>query len=36
MEVPITKPYFGEEKKKTVNDVLESCWIVQGLKVAEF
>jgi len=36
MRVPIAKPYFGEEEKKAVNDVLESGWIVQGPKVAEF
>lgn len=36
MKVPITKPYFGEEEKKAVNTVLESGWLVQGPKVAEF
>ena len=36
MKVPIAKPYFGEEEKKAVNDVLESGWIVQGPNVAEF
>jgi dTDP-4-amino-4,6-dideoxygalactose transaminase len=36
MRVPITKPYFGDEEKKAVNDVLESGWLVQGPKVAEF
>lgn len=36
MKIPITKPYFGEEEKKAVCDVLESGWLVQGPKVAEF
>lgn len=36
MQVPITKPYLSEEEKKSVNAVLESGWIVQGTKVAEF
>lgn len=35
MKVPITKPYFGEEEKKAVCDVLDSGWLVQGSKVAE-
>lgn len=36
MKVPITKPYFGDEEKKAVNDVLESGWLVQGPRVIEF
>ena len=36
MKVPITKPYFGEEEKKAVCDVLDSGWLVQGPKVTEF
>ena len=36
MKVPITKPYFDDEEKKAVNTVLESGWLVQGPKVAEF
>jgi len=36
MKISITKPYFGEEEKKAVNDVLESGWLVQGHRVAEF
>jgi perosamine synthetase len=36
MRVPITKPYFGKEEKKAVSDVLESGWLVQGPRVAEF
>jgi perosamine synthetase len=36
MNVHITKPCFGEEEKKAVNAVLESGWLVQGPRVAEF
>lgn len=36
MKVPITKPFFGEEEKEAVCKVLESGWVVQGPKVAEF
>ena len=36
MKVPIIKPYFGEEEKEAVISTLESGWIVQGPKVAEF
>ena len=36
MKVPITKPYFGEEEKRAVCEVLDSGWLVQGPKVAEF
>lgn len=36
MQIPVVKPYLGEEEKKAVNAVLDSGWIVQGAKVAEF
>ena len=36
MKIPITKPYFGEEERKAVLEPLESGWVVQGPKVAEF
>jgi len=36
MNIPITKPYLGEEEKKAVNEVIDSGWLVQGKKVAEF
>jgi perosamine synthetase len=36
MKIPIIKPYFDEEEKRAVCDVLESGWLVQGPKVAEF
>jgi dTDP-4-amino-4,6-dideoxygalactose transaminase len=36
MQVPIAKPYLGEEEKKAVNAVLNSGWLVQGAKVSEF
>jgi len=36
MKIPITKPYFGDEEKKAIIEPLESGWIVQGPKVAEF
>ncbi len=36
MEIPITKPYFGEEEKRALIETLESGWVVQGPKVAEF
>ena len=36
MKVPIIKPYFGDEEKKAVIDTLESGWLVQGPRVAEF
>lgn len=34
--IPITKPYLGEEEKQLVSQVIESGWISQGPKVAEF
>ena len=36
MKVPIVKPYFGEEEKKATAEVLESGWLMQGPRVAEF
>jgi perosamine synthetase len=36
MKIPITKPFFDEEEKLAVNETIESGWIVQGQKVAEF
>jgi len=36
MKIPITKPYFGEEEKEAVCAVLDSGWVVQGPRVAEF
>jgi len=35
MNIPIIRPYLGEEEKKAVCEVLESGWLVQGSKVAE-
>ncbi|MFA4920482.1 MAG: DegT/DnrJ/EryC1/StrS family aminotransferase [Thermodesulfovibrionales bacterium] len=34
--IPITKPYLGEEEKQVVSQVIESGWVSQGPKVAEF
>jgi perosamine synthetase len=34
--IPITKPCFGEEERKAILEPLESGWVVQGPKVAEF
>lgn len=36
MNIPISKPYFGEEEKKAVIEPLDTGWVVQGPKVAEF
>lgn len=36
MKIPITKPFFGDEERKAMLEPLESGWIVQGPKVAEF
>lgn len=36
MKVPITKPYFDNKETEAVASVLESGWLVQGPKVAEF
>ncbi|MBA7489527.1 GDP-perosamine synthase [subsurface metagenome] len=36
MKIPITKPFFDENEKKAILEPLESGWVVQGPKVAEF
>ena len=36
MKLPIAKPYFGEEEKRALLEPLETGWVVQGPKVAEF
>jgi len=36
MKIPITKPFFGEAERKAILEPLESGWVVQGPKVAEF
>jgi len=36
MKIPITKPFFGPEELRAVQQPLESGWVVQGPKVAEF
>ena len=34
--IPITKPYFGPEEGQAAATVVESGWVTQGPKVAEF
>ncbi|MFZ5906283.1 MAG: DegT/DnrJ/EryC1/StrS family aminotransferase [Nitrospirota bacterium] len=36
MQIPITRPYLGEEEKRLVSEVIGSGWVSQGPKVAEF
>lgn len=36
MKIPISKPYFGEEERLAIQEPLETGWVVQGPKVAEF
>lgn len=35
-DIPITKPFFDDQELKAIKEVLDSGWIVQGPKVAEF
>jgi perosamine synthetase len=34
LNIPVTKPFFGEEEERAVVEVLRSGWVVQGPKVA--
>jgi perosamine synthetase len=36
MNIPITKPLLGAEEERAVTQVIQSRWLVQGPKVAEF
>jgi perosamine synthetase len=36
MQIPIAKPFVGEEEKQAVVEVLSSGQLSQGPKVAEF
>lgn len=36
MNIPIAKPYFDRREKEAVAKVLDSGWVVQGPRVAEF
>src|SRR5881392_1124031 len=36
MKIPITKPLFGDEELRAVQQPLESGWVVQGPYVKEF
>ena len=36
MNIPITKPLLGLEEERAVSQVIQSGWLVQGPKVAEF
>ncbi len=36
MKIPISKPYFGEEERRAILEPLETGWVVQGPRVAEF
>jgi dTDP-4-amino-4,6-dideoxygalactose transaminase len=36
MQIPLTKPHTGTEEKEAVSKVLDSGWLIQGKKVAEF
>lgn len=33
---PVTKPYFSQEEKDLIGEVLDSGWVAQGPKVTEF
>ncbi|HVT05055.1 MAG TPA: DegT/DnrJ/EryC1/StrS family aminotransferase [Thermoanaerobaculia bacterium] len=36
MKIPISKPYFGLEEQRAIIEPLETGWVVQGPKTAEF
>lgn len=36
VNIPIAKPYLGEDEKRLISEVIESGWISQGPRVAEF
>lgn len=36
MNIPISRPYFGDEERAAIVEPLETGWVVQGPKVAEF
>lgn len=36
MRIPISRPYFGDEERAAIIEPLETGWVVQGPKVAEF
>ncbi len=36
MKIPITKPYFDDDEFRLVQETLETGWVVQGPKVAQF
>ncbi|MCR5590975.1 MAG: DegT/DnrJ/EryC1/StrS family aminotransferase [Lachnospiraceae bacterium] len=36
MKYPVTKPYFTDEEMELISDSLDSGWVAQGPKVAEF
>ncbi|MBI2872234.1 MAG: DegT/DnrJ/EryC1/StrS family aminotransferase [Chloroflexi bacterium] len=36
MNIPITRPYLGEEERRAVAAPLETGWVVQGPRVREF
>lgn len=36
MKIPISKPYFGEEERRSILEPIETGWVAQGPKVAEF
>ncbi len=36
VKIPLTKPYIGEDEKQLISEVIDSGWVSQGSKVAEF
>lgn len=36
VKIPITKPYIDKEEKQLISQVIDSGWVSQGPKVAEF